>query len=162
MNLPLKNKLLIFILACLSASCTTKDGFTEGAFLQVQNGTGADLQIVFDNNAGVKDSIFCGEDAITLVPLDMYSRRMNFGLKGTSQRSLLSLDYTLVVRRQQRDIKLNIENVVPTLDTTINDHQFAIAETYDQKKVSTINSWDLSADDDWNFINNTSNVLYIR
>lgn len=162
MNLPLKNKLLIFLLAFLFASCREPAGFTEGTFLQVQNGTNSDLEIVFDNDAGVKDSMFCLQDRITLIPIDMYSRRMNFALRGTSQRSLLSIDYDLIVRKQQNKIKVNLENIVAELDTAFNDHQFAIAEKFDARSLSTVNSWKLTADDDWNFINNTINVLYIE
>lgn len=158
----MKSNLLIFFLACLFANCREPDGFTEGAFLQVQNGTKSDLEIVFDNDAGVKDSMFCLQDRITLIPIDMYSRRMNFALRDSSQRSLLAIDYDIIVRKQQKNLRVNLENIIAELDTAFNDHQFAIAEKYEQDTVSTVYGWQLTADDDWNFINNTRYVLHIE
>lgn len=112
-------------------SCREKDGFVEGAFLQVTNATGGNLEIIFDNDAGVLGSLFCSPDSIAQIPMDMHARHMNFLLREDTNQSIFSLDYSIIVRRNNNDIILHLENIVGVIDTAVNDHSVFIAETFD-------------------------------
>lgn len=138
------------------------EGFDEGVFLQVQNATGDRLVVVFDNGAGVSDSVLCTPDSITQVPIDMHSSEMRFSLKGPSKVSYFSIAYTTAVRAETRQKRVLLDNVTGVLDTAANDHVLLVAQTNNRLTANRLGGWQLDSDENWNFINFQDQVLWIE
>jgi len=160
--LKTKQYILLPIVALIFACSDRDEGFTEGPFLQVYNATGGELNLLFDNNGSISDSVDCRQQAITIVPIDMHARQMNFTARGKDSMSRLSIAYNTIVRKRNTDIKLNLTNVVATFDTAANEHEFYIGETFNQIGASSDELWELTENSNWDFINESGNVLWIK
>jgi hypothetical protein len=152
------------ILLVLSSlwTCNTQEGFTEGAFLRLHNGTTEDIIIVFSNANGLADSAECSMSEMIQVPIDMYSPSMTFNVKGSDRTSELSVAYSTSVRKTVLGIKLNLENITALLDTAANDHVFMRGETFDQEMAFKNTDYPLDSASSWSFINDVSGVLWIE
>jgi hypothetical protein len=158
----LKTILLLILTALLISSCSKSEGFTEGAFLRLHNGTTEDIIIVFSNANGLADSAECSVSEMIQVPIDMYSPSMTFNVKGSDRTSELSVAYSTSVRKTLLGIKLDLDNVTARLDTAANDFIFIEAETLDQKTAYRTGDWPLDSASSWVFINDVSGVLWIE
>ena len=158
------NSKLCTILLVLSSlwACNTQEGFTEGAFLRVHNGTTEDIIIVFSNANSLADSAECSVSEMIQVPIDMYSPSMTFNVKGSDRTSKLSVAYSTNVRKTVLGIKLDLDNLTARLDTVANDFIFIEAETLDQKTAYRTGDWPLDSASSWSFINDVSGVLWIE
>lgn len=143
---------LLLLFSLFIVGCREEEGFTEGPFLRVYNASSSELEIIFDNNAGIKDSLVCTKKRIKQIPIDMYAQRMNFVLRGDSAISKLSLEYSIVIRRKKKKITLNLENIIGILSPDKNDHQLRVSS----------DNWPLTTLSDWSFVNNTNYVLWVE
>jgi hypothetical protein len=152
------------ILVVLSSlwACNTPEGFTEGAFLRVHNGSEENVVIVFSNADGLSDSVACPVSVMTQIPMDMYSPRMDFKVKEENRNSTVRIGYTTAVAKKVLGLKLNLENITAVLDTAVNDHVFMRGETFDQETAFKNTDYPLSAESSWVFINEVSGVLWIE
>lgn len=143
---------LLLLVYISVVGCRQEEGFTEGAFLSMYNASDSDVKIIFDNNVGIRDSLFCKKNATRQIPIDMYAQRMNFELLGDSAVSKLSLEYSILIQRKKKKIVLNLVNIVGIMSPEQNSHQLRVSS----------DNWPLTSASDWSFVNNTSNVLWIE
>jgi hypothetical protein len=159
----MNSKFCIILLVLLSLwACNTQEGFTEGAFLRVHNGSEENVVIVFSNADGLADSIACPVSVMTQIPMDMYSPRMDFKVKEENRNSTVRIGYITAVTKSVLGIKLNLENITAILDTAANDHVFMRGKTFDQKEAFKDTDYPLSTESSWVFINEVSGVLWIE
>ena len=158
----MKTSLFLISIVLLFSSCIKQEGFTEGAFVRVYNGTNSILHVKYKNKTGLGDSIKCLSNAVAIIPVDMNSDNMNLTVVDSNVRSELRLKYALSVTKGVANLRLNLDEISAQLDTTTNPHGFFIGESSNGIRAYERLYDPLDSNSNWDFINDNFSVIWVE